>query len=102
TKYDEQEIYAIVNHYRKNVQPQGDIKYLQLYHYHLELHKGHPEICSRTYSEDFWRKKGQTGRTAIGNTNKIRTVSRVNENNNKKYIQNVVSEVRKYKENKDM
>jgi len=101
TKYDEQEIYAIVNHYRKNVQPQGDIKYLQLYHYHLELHKGHPEICSRTYSEDFWRKKGQPGRTAIDNTNKIRTVSLVNANNNKKDIPNVVGVVSQYKDDPD-
>ena len=98
TKYDEQEIYAIINYYRKNVQPQGDIKYLQLYHYHLELHKEHPEICSRTYSEDFWRKKGQPGRTAIDNTNKIRTVTLVDGNNKKKDIPNVVGVVNKYME----
>ena len=96
TKYNEQEIYAIINHYRKNVKPQGDIKYLQLYHYHLELHMEQPDICSRTYSEDFWRKKGQPGRIAIDNANKIRTVTLVDGNNNKKDIPNVVDVVNKY------
>ena len=96
TKYNEQELYAIVNHYRKNIKPQGDIKYLQLYHYHLELHKERPEICSRTYSEDFWRKKGQPGRAVIDNANKIRTVILVDGNNNKKDIPNVVDVVDKY------
>ncbi|MFS1517388.1 hypothetical protein V1503_13130 [Bacillus sp. SCS-151] len=96
TEYDEKEIYVIVNHYRKNVKPQGDIKYLQLYHYHLKLHKEHPEICSRTYSEDFWRKKGQPGRKAIDTSNEIRTVTLVDGNENKKDIPNVVDVVNKY------
>lgn len=96
TKYDEQEIYAVINHYRKNICPHGDIKYLQLYRYHLKLHNEHPEICSRIYSEDFWRKKGQPGREAIENANKIRTVTLVDANNNKKDIPNVADVVDKY------
>ncbi|UYY98657.1 hypothetical protein OJ967_25445 [Peribacillus frigoritolerans] len=96
TKYDEKEIYAIVNHYRKNVKPQGDIKYLQLYQYHLELHKERPDIYSRIYSEDFWRKRGQPGRAAIDTANQIRTVTLVDGNNNKKDIPNVVDVVNKY------
>jgi hypothetical protein len=96
TKYDEKELYGIINHYRENVKPQGDIKYLQLYQYHLELHKERPDICSRTYSEDFWRKKGQPGREAIDTANEIRTVTLVDGNNNKKDIPNVVDVVNKY------
>lgn len=102
TKYDKQEVYAIIKHYRENVRPQGDIKYLQLYQYHLELHKEYPEICSRTYSEDFWRKKGQPGRAAIDNANKIRTVTLVDGNNNKKDIPNVVDVVNKYARDSEM
>lgn len=98
-KYNESEIYAIINHFRKNVQSQGQIKYLQLYRYHKELYKNHPEICSKVYSEDFWRKKGQPGRIAIDNANKIKTVSLLDDNNGEKFIPNVVSVVDKY-ENK--
>lgn len=96
TKYDEKELYTIINHYRENNKPQGDIKYLQLYQYHIELHKERPDICSRTYSEDFWRKKGQPGRTAIDTANEIRTVTLVDGNNNKKDIPNVVDVVNKF------
>ena len=96
TKYDEKELYAIVYHYRENVKPQGDIKYLQLHKYHLELHKEQPDICSRIYSEDFWRKKGQPGRAIIDIVNQIRTVTLVDANNNKKDIPNVVDVVYKY------
>lgn len=96
TKYDEDEIYKIIKHYRDNVKPQGDIKFLQLYKYHLELYNEQPDICSKIYSEDFWRKKGQPGRNAIDTANQIRTVTLVDSNNNKKDIPNVVDVVNKY------
>ncbi|KAB0443976.1 hypothetical protein [Lysinibacillus fusiformis] len=96
TKYNEKELYAIVYHYRENVRPQGNIKYLQLYKYHLELSVERPDICSGTYSEDFWRKKGQPGREIIDIVNKIRTVTLVDCNNNNKDIPNVVDVVHKY------
>lgn len=99
-KYNESEIYAIINHYRKNVQSQGQIKYLQLYRYHIELYKNHPEICSKVYSEDFWRKKGQPGRIAIDSVNKIKTINLLlDDNSNEKFIPNVVSVVDKYENN---
>jgi len=88
TIYDEAELYAIIKHYRGNVKPHGDIEYVKLYRYHLELHKERPDICSRTYSEDFWRKKGQPGRKVIDTANEIRTVTLVDGNNNKKDIPN--------------
>lgn len=101
TEYKEDELYAIINHYRKNVKPQGDIEYLKLYRYHLLLHKERPDIYSRTYSEDFWRKKGQAGRRAIDIANEIRTVTLVDGNNNKKDIPNVVDVVNKYAKDPD-
>lgn len=102
TFYDEAELYAIVNHYRENVKPHGDIEYVKLYRYHLELHKEHPNICSRTYSEDFWRKKEQPGRKVIDTANEIRTVTLVDGNNNIKDIPNVVDVVNKYLKNPEM
>lgn len=73
-----------------------------MYRYHLELHKERPDICSRTYSEDFWRKKEQPGRKAIDTANEIRTVTLVDGNNNKKDIPNVVDVVNKYLKNPEM
>ncbi|RFB15075.1 hypothetical protein DZB84_14305 [Bacillus sp. HNG] len=99
TKFEEEELYAIISHYRENVKSQGDIKYLQLYKYHLELHNERPDICSRTYSEDFWRKKDQPGRKAIDTANEIRTVTLVDGNENKKDIPNVVDVAYKYANN---
>lgn len=96
TKYDEKELWAIIAHYRENMKPQGDIKYLQLYKYHLDLHKKQPDIFSRIYSEDFWRKKGQPGREIIDTANQVRTVNLLDSNNNKKDIPNVVDIVHKY------
>ncbi|RDW16121.1 hypothetical protein CWR48_18215 [Oceanobacillus arenosus] len=100
-KYEEEELYAIVYHYRENIRVQGDIKYLQLYKYHLHLHKERPDICSKTYSEDFWRKKGQPGREVIDTVNLVRTVTLVDSNNNKKDIPNVVDLVGKYSKKPD-
>lgn len=99
TKFDEKELYAIVYYYREEIMPQGDIKYLQLHKYHLELHKERPDICSRTYSEDFWRKQGQPGREIIDNVNQIRVVTLVDSNNYNKDIPNVVDVVNKYSRN---
>lgn len=99
TKYDEKELWAIIAHYRDNIKHQGDIKYLQLYKYHLELHKDRPDICRKTYSEDFWRKKGQPGREIIDTANQVRTVTLVDSNNDRKDIPNVVDLVHKYSKN---
>lgn len=96
TKYIEKELWTIIAHYRENVMPQGEIKYLQLYKYHLELYKDRPDLCSRTYSEDFWRKKGQPGREIIDTANQVRSVTLVDSNNNKKDIPNVADVVYKY------
>lgn len=96
TKYNENELWAIISHYRDNVKPQGDIKYLQLYKYHIQLNKENPDICSRIYSEDFWRKKGQPGREIIDMANQIRTVTLVDSKNKKRDIPNVVDVVHKY------
>lgn len=99
TVYDENELYAIINHYREKVKPFGDIEYLKLYRYHLELHKERSDICKKTYSEDFWRKKGQPGRKVIDTANEIRTVTLVDGNDNKKDIPNVVDVVNKHLKN---
>ncbi|MCZ0871249.1 hypothetical protein [Peribacillus sp. AS_2] len=95
-EYNQAELYRIIKHYRENVKPHGDIEYRKLYRYHLELHKMRPDICSKTYSDDFWRKKGQPGREAIDTANKIRMVTLVDGNDNIKDIPNVVDVVNKY------
>lgn len=102
TIYIEEELYAIIKHYRENVKPHGDIEYLKLYRYHLDLYKERPDICSKTYSEDFWRKKGQPGRKVIDTANEIRTVTLVDGNNNKKDIPNVVDVVNKHLKNPEI
>jgi hypothetical protein len=101
TVYNENELYRIINHYREKVKPYGDIEYLKLYRYHLELHQERPDICKKTYSEDFWRKKGQPGRKVIDTANEIRTVSLEDGNDNKKDIPNVSDVVYKHLKNPD-
>lgn len=96
TKYEEKELWAIIAHYRENMKPHGDIKYLQLYKYHLDLHREHPDLFIKIYSEDFWRKKGQPGREIIDTANQVRTVTLLGSNNKKKDIPNVVDVVHKY------
>ena len=96
SKYSEKELYAIIDAYRKEVQPSGEIAYMDLYRYHLELHKKRPDICSNTYKESFWRKKDQPGREAIDTENR-NSISYIMEGDeNKREIPNVVEVIDRY------
>ncbi|MGG0569091.1 hypothetical protein ABE033_10355 [Priestia megaterium] len=102
TKYNEQELYAIIDAFRKERQQNGEIAYMDLYRFHLELHKKSPDIYPRTFKESFWRRDGQPGRQAIDTENKNSMSYIVEGDENKRDIPNVVEVVDRYHNNPEI
>lgn len=100
-EYDEQELYKIVQHFRENVRPTGLIKYAEIYRYHIELHEKNPELYSKTFSQDFWKREGQPGRKVIDTANAIRTLNIVRENEIETTIPNIIDVIDRYANNKE-